>query len=214
MPNEKFYTSMKKTVFDNIFLYDYKNVDLYNTLISKILGKEIQALSTACVGNSRSSYVRQNNVVCLETTENEIVELIINPCDDINDGLSAIKHLWNGTPNTINKKYVRVNIIEGLLEDTNSFEKYTISANFDDERKEMTIYEYNIDKILNEVEKASDEYSYIAMLKSDKANLEKICAGDKFMERYKEQVCALNDDKDFVKKLKEEEKIVINVSVE
>ena len=45
------------------------------------------------------------------------------------------------------------------------------------------------------------------MLKSDKANLEKICAGDKFMERYKEQVCALNEDKDFVKNLKKKKKL-------
>jgi len=110
------------------------------------------------------------------------------------------------------KNYIQINFTFNLPEDYPLLGKYKlidVNTNkcFIDN---LEIYEYNIDKIkelcYNEGNK---EFDFIAMLDSNEEEMEKLCEGDKHMEKFKEEVENLNNDEEMVSFLTEEEDIRI-----
>ena len=66
----------------------------------------------------------------------------------------------------------------------------------------FTIYEFNLPIIKR---KWYNKYKLLALLDADKEELNKLCVGDKLMEKFKSEVNKLNDDEEFFKLMTDEE---------
>ena len=69
----------------------------------------------------------------------------------------------------------------------------------------LTIYEFNIDKIFEEFYNGGEKYKFIALLNADKKQLDKLCKGDKLMFKFKEEIVDLNWESQFSKYMTTEE---------
>ena len=72
----------------------------------------------------------------------------------------------------------------------------------------LKIIEINMDKIMNMWyhgdKKKALEYKYFLMLDLEPKDLEKVCKGDKMMEKYKEKIEKLNEDPEFIEVVSKE----------
>jgi len=217
---KKFYTAKHDAMFKAVFC-NPKNKDLLKWLIEKCLNKEVEILEVKAPQIiKRNIYEKGKTLDVLVKVDNEIVNIELNASyyDSLHKRNAAYifskytEEVKVGEDYTKMKNYIQINFTFNLPEDYPLLGKYKlidVNTNkcFIDN---LEIYEYNIDKIkelcYNEGNK---EFDFIAMLDSNEEEMEKLCEGDKHMEKFKEEVENLNNDEEMVSFLTEEEDVRI-----
>ena len=77
----------------------------------------------------------------------------------------------------------------------------------------LKIFEFNIDKLKDNCYNENKEYKFLALIGArDKKELQKLCEGDRLMEKFEKEVNNLNNDDEFVDFLtaEQEERILMN----
>ncbi len=208
---ETFYTAKYDLMFKCIFCKE-SNRDLLKYLLEKCLKKEVKIIKVYSPEIIKDSiYEKGKTLDVLIEAEGEEINI------EMNSGYYGYLHRRNasyiftkyskgvdiGESYKKMKNYIQINFTCGLGNTRELIEIYklcnpTTQREFIDN---LTIYEYNVDRIKKEAEK---EYKYIAMLDSDKKKLDKICIGDEKMEKFKEEVEKLNKDEKVVEFLSAE----------
>lgn len=214
---KKYYTAMKDAMFKGIFGNE-KNRDLLSWFISKCLNKKVIAVTLLNVELPKNNiYVKGKTLDMLVETEEGPINLELN--SSYYDGLHRRNSAYifekyseiTKVKDNYNKmgKVIQINFTSGLPKNYPLKGEYKLidkesAIEFIDN---LTICEYNIDKIKEECyNKGEKGLEFIAMLDSDKKELEKLArGGDKMIEKFKKEVDRLNYDEIFGEFLSDEE---------
>jgi len=217
---KKFYTAKHDAMFKAVFC-NPKNEDLLKWLIEKCLNKKIDILEVKAPQIiKRNIYEKGKTLDVLVKVNNEIVNIELNSgyYDSLHKRNAAYifskytEEVKVGENYTSMKNYIQINFTFELPKDYPLLGEYRLidiktNKTFIDN---LDIYEYNIDKIKDFCyNKGNKEFNFIAMLDSDNEEMEKLCEGDKHMEKFKEEVENLNNDEEMVSFLTEEEDVRI-----
>lgn len=207
MPKEKFYTSMNSEIFKEIFFTG--STYLLKIIIETTLGRKIEIKRAS---KKIDIITGEETDVIFVKTENDFIELVLNNTNNHTKKIYDFKRIWEAyrydfftaQNKSFVKNYIQINFTSKLPKKFPSLNTYTMYCDGADKTLEnLKIYEYNMDKILNEVKSSDDKYAVIAMLASDRENLAKICKGNRLMENYKEVIEEINKNPEIVKKASE-----------
>lgn len=211
----KFYTAKYDAMFKAIFCKK-ENEDLLKFLLEKCLNKKItikQIHSPELL--KKNIYEKGKTLDVLVEVEGEIINIEVNSGYYSNLHRRNASYIFEKYAEGIKKgedyskmnNYIQINFTCNLPKYKPELGKYTLT----DKKSgieyidNLTIYEYNVDKMKKMCyNKGNHEYDFIAMLNSDKKELEKICGGNKYMEKFKEEVEKLNNNKEMVEFLSAE----------
>ena len=213
---KKWYKGYIDAMFKAIFC-DEKNEYLLKWLIEKCLGKEVKIIKIIKPEIIKPNiYVKNKTLDVLLEVDREIINLEIN--SGYYDGLHErnASYIFSKYSEEVKigkvydkmTKFYQINFTRGLSLKYPLLGIYNITdndtkINFIDN---LTIFEYNIDKIHDACYNDNDmTYDYVAMLDSTEEELEKICKGERHMEDYKENIKRLNENKRFTDWISEEE---------
>lgn len=218
--NKKFYTAKHDAMFKAVFC-NPKNEDLLKWLIEKCLNKEVNILEVKPPQIIKKNiYEKGKTLDVLVKVDNEIVNIELNSgyYDSLHKRNAAYifskytEEVKVGENYTSMKNYIQINFTFDLPKNFPLLGEYKLidpktKINFIDN---LEIYEYDIDKIKDLCYNKGDKrFEFIALLDSNEEEMEKICGGDKHMEKFKEEVESLNKDEEMVSFLTEEEDVRI-----
>ncbi|MBR3898212.1 MAG: PD-(D/E)XK nuclease family transposase [Bacilli bacterium] len=203
-------------MFKAIFC-DEKNEHLLKWLIEKCLGKKVKIINIIKPEIIKPNiYVKNKTLDVLLEVDSEIINLEIN--SGYYDGLHErnASYIFSKYSEGIKvgevydkmTKYYQINFTRGLSTKYPLLGIYTLTENDNNINfiDNLTIFEYNIDKIHDACYNKNDmTYDYVAILDSSEEELEKICKGERHMEDYKENIKRLNENKRFTDWISEEE---------
>lgn len=193
------------------------NRDLLKWIIEKCLNREIDIIAVESPEIIKSNiYVKNKTLDVLVKSDNELLNI------ELNSGYYSSLHRRNAAyifskyseETKTGENYLKMKDMIQINFSCNLSKKYPLlgiykltdsktNIEFIDN---LTIYEFNVDEIkktcYNENRK---DYSFIAILNSDSEELEKICKGDNYMEKFKEEITKLNGDSSFTEFLSAEE---------
>ena len=211
----KFYTAKYDAIFKAIFCKK-ENEDLLKFLLEKCLNKKI------IIKEVKAPEILKENIYEKGKTLDVLVEAeghLINI--EVNSGYYGSLHRRNaafifnkyssetkvGEEYTTMKEHVQINFTCNLPKDYPLVGEYKLRDKTSNKEfiDNLTIYEYNLDKINKKCYNEDENYNFVAMLNSDSKELEKICGGNEYMEKFKEEVEKLNNDEEMVFFLSQEE---------
>ena len=211
----KFYTAKYDAMFKAIFCKK-ENEDLLKFLLEKCLNKEIK------IKEVKSPEILKENIYEKGKTLDVLVEAeghLINI--EVNTGYYGSLHRRNasfifnkysndtkvGEDYISMKEHIQINFTCNLPKEHPMVGEFKLRDKNTNKEfiDNLTIYEYNLDKISERCYNENENYDYVAMLNSDSKELEKICGGNEYMEKFKEEVEKLNEDEEMVFFLSQEE---------
>lgn len=212
----KFYTAKYDAMFKAIFCKK-ENEDLLKFLLEKCLDRKIKIKEIHYPELLKKNvYEKGKTLDVLVEVEGEIINIEVNSGYYSNLHRRNASYIFKKYAEGIKKgedysqmgNYIQINFTCNLPKKNPEIGIYSL---IDKESKtkyidNLIIYEYNVDKIKEMCyNKGEEKYSFIAMLNSDKKELDKICGGNKYMEKFKEEVENLNSNKEMVEFLSAEE---------
>ena len=219
---KKFYKAKNDQVFKSVFCKE-GNQDLLEAFIEDALKRKVKILKLFPPELTKNNiYVKGKTLDVLIEVDKEIINLELNSSyyNHLNRrNASYIFSKYTEDPKVGKnysemKNYIQMNFTSGLPKDKPIKSEYVLA---DIETKDkfvdnLTIYEYNIDKIKDLYKKGKSEYKFIAALDCDKSELDQLCKGNKIMEKFKDEVNDINEDITFTQYMTDEEdtEILIN----
>ncbi len=212
----KFYNGTNDQVFKAIFCRKENNYYMLRTLIERCLKKKIEIIKVELPellkeniyekGKTVDVFARVDNKVCL-------IEMNSGYYEGLHNRNASYIFKQYSEETKVGEDYKEMANIIQINFSCKLPEKYPILSKYEVIDKEteikyidnLIIYEYNIDRIKKENEKGNTEYNFLAMLKSRPEELSRICKGDKFMEKFKEDVEKLNQNSKFINYMTAEE---------
>ena len=211
---KKYFKGKNDGMFKAVFC-NPKNEDLLKALIEDGLKRKVKILKIFPPEIIKNNiYVKGKTLDVLVEADNEILNIEVNT--NYYDGLhrrnaSYIFSKYSeeakiGDDYDKMRNFIQMNITSGLNKEEPLVSEYVL-ADLKTKKKfidNLTIYEYNLDKI-KELYSKTNEYKFLAALDCDEKELKKICRGDKIMEKFEHEVNELNKDIEFTQFLTEEE---------
>lgn len=212
--SKKYFKGKNDGMFKAVFC-NPKNEDLLKALIEDGLKRKIKILKIYPPEIIKTNiYVKGKTLDVLVMADDEILNIEVNT--NYYDGLhrrnaSYIFSKYSeeakiGDDYEEMRNFIQMNITSGLSKNEPLVSEYVL-ADLNTKKKfidNLTIYEYNLDKI-KELYSKTSEYKFLAALDCDEKELKKICKGDKIMEKFEHEVSKLNKDIEFTQFLTEEE---------
>ncbi len=213
---KKFHKGYIDGVFKAVFC-NPKNKDLLKWLIEQCLEEKVEIVKILPPEIVKENiYVKNKTLDVLVKAGSKLVGI------EINSGYYEGLHQRNasyifakyseeakaGEEYTKMSDIYQINVTKKLGKKYPPLSVYTLTdintkINFVDNLK---IFEYNLDKIAEACyNKNEEKYKFIAMLDGDEKQLDKICEGDKNMEKFENEVKRLNDDPVFTEWISAEE---------
>ena len=212
---KKFYTAKYDAVFKAIFCSP-KNKDLLQTLLERCLNTKVSIISIMAPEILKKNvYVKNKTLDVLVKAKGYLINVEINSeyyraLIYRNSGyiyekyaeLAKVGDNYSHMP-----KVIQINFTCGLPENHPAKCCY---VRYDPKEKieykdNLTIYEYNVDKIKKMCYNGDTKYDYIAALDYNKEEINKYCKEDKYMDKFKKEVDKLNADIEFTEFLSAEE---------
>ena len=213
---KKFYTAKYDAVFKAVFC-NPNNRDLLKWIIEKCLNRNIEIIKVESPEIIKNNiYVKNKTLDVLVKTEKELLNI------ELNSGYYSSLHRRNAgyifskysEETKVGEDYLKMKNHIQINFSINLPKRYPLLGIYklNDLKTEiefidnLTIYEFNVDKIKERCyNEDNKEYNFIAILNSNNRELEKLCKGDKYMEKFKEEVERLNEDSTFTGFLSAEE---------
>lgn len=205
---KKFYNGMNDSMFKAIFC-NPKNEELLKWLLEKCLKRKIEIVRVIPPEIIKPNiYVKGKTLDVLIKTDGELINVEVNSNFYDNLHIRNASYIFSkyseetkvGEDYYNMRKVIQINFTSKLSNKYPIFSTYKL---IDINSKiafieNLIIYEYNVDKIKKECyNEGKKDFSFIAMLSSNKKELENICKGDDMMEKYEDEVNNLNEDQEF-----------------
>ena len=211
---EKYYTAMNDLVFKNAMCTE-KDKDILKWLIEQIIHYKLDGLTI--LNNERpvaSYYKKSRTLDVLAVTKDEVFNIELNSSNYKALSMRNAGYLMSNYVEDLNRgdnyskmrNHIQINFTKGLSKDRKIEEIYTLNSKKSDHQyiENFTIIEYNIDKLISyyhssykeKITKAK-QYKHVLMLGLEGKELEKLCKGDRHMEKFRENVDKLNKNEEF-----------------
>jgi len=202
---QEFIKASNDSIFKKVF-GDEKNKDILEKLIEETLKRKVKVKELLMQDVPKESIEEKDktlDVLVLSDGEKINIELNIGTYDGLYNRNACYifgKYVGSVRPGGSYKEmdnFIQINLTSGLSKNKKVVSKYELIDIETKERfiKNLTIYEFNLDKIkemcYNEGKK---EYKILATLMCDKEELHDICKGDKVLEKLESEVVKMNED--------------------
>ena len=216
--NKKFYKAGADMLFKSVFS-DKRNKDLLEEIIEVTVGKKVKIIEEPLM---------QELIKPKINTKKKTLDVIVKDEDEVQYNIEINMSNYNTLSRrnaafvfgkysqdlkeqeTYDKMhtFIQINLTSGLS--SQYPEKCTYKLIDIESKREyidnLTIYEYNLDKLLKICyNKNKEKYKILAALICDKKTLHKICKGNKLLEKLESEVIRMNSDEKFVGLMSEEE---------
>ena len=213
---KKFYKASNDSMFKAVFCNN-KNKDLLEKLIEVAIERKVKIKKPLMQEILKPNiFVKNKTLDVLTEADGEKIniELNIGHYDGLNNRNASyiFSKYSEETKTSMNYKnmdnFIQINLTSGLPKEHKSVSIYKL---IDIETKKefiknLTIYEFNLDKIKESCYNEGEEkYKILAALMCNKQELNKLCKGDKVLEKLESEVVRMNNDEKFTWFLTEEE---------
>ncbi len=212
--NTKWYPGTNDLMFKAIFT-NKNNNDILKIFIERALDKKISMVKVLQNELAKNNIYEKGKIVNVlaEDLEGNVYNIELNcyPYKYLhirNFGYIASKYgeevkAGNDYNNVSN--FIQINLTKGLG-NARTLEVFTFTNKHLDKRfiDNLTIYEFNLDKIYSQWYNGDKKFDFIAILSFEKEDLEKV-RGDYYMEKVKGELERLNKDTRFTEFLSAEE---------
>ena len=209
MSKNKFYTAIYDAAFKGVFC-KRNNRDLLKALLENSLKKKIEIQSLEANEIPKTNlYIRNKTLDAVVKVEKELILIEVNSSvyNGLNRRNAAFIFSKYAEETKVNENYknmrniIQINYTAGLPKDYPMVGVYKV-VDIDTKKEyidNITIYEFNVDKIVDACYNGSDKtYAFVALLNTDKDKLSSVCKGDKMMEKFEKEIKDLNSDSGFV----------------
>ena len=222
LAQKKYYTGMNDLVFKNAACTE-KDKDILKWIIEKSIRYKLDILNILNNERPVSSYNKKRRTLdVLATTKDEVFNIELNSANYKALSMRNAGYLMSNYVEDLNRgdsylkmhKHIQINFTKGLPKDRGLEEIYTLTNKKSGHSyiENFTIIEYNIDKLISYYHSSDEEkrkealkYKHVLMLGLEGKELEKLCKGEKHMEKFRENVDRLNKDEEFRLLFSEEE---------
>ena len=202
---QEFIKASNDSVFKKVF-GDEKNRDILEKLIEETLKRKVKVKELLMQDVPKESIEEKDktlDVLVLSDGEKINIELNIGTYDGLYNRNACYifgKYVGSVRPGGSYKEmdnFIQINLTSGLSKNKKVVSKYELIDIETKERfiKNLTIYEFNLDKIKEMCyNEGKEEYKILATLMCDKEELHDICKGDKVLEKLESEVVRMNED--------------------
>ena len=192
-------------IFKKVF-GDEKNRDILEKLLEDTLKRKVKVKELLMQDVPKESIEEKDktlDVLVLSDGEKINIELNIGTYDGLYNRNACYifgKYVGSVRPGGSYKEmdnFIQINLTSGLSKNKKVVSKYELIDIETKERfiKNLTIYEFNLDKIKEMCyNEGKEEYKILATLMCDKEELHDICKGDKVLEKLESEVVRMNED--------------------
>ena len=202
---QEFIKASNDSIFKKVF-GDEKNKDILEKLIEETLKRKVKVKELLMQDVPKESIEEKDktlDVLVLSDGEKINIELNIGTYDGLYNRNACYifgKYVGSVRPGGSYKEmdnFIQINLTSGLSKNKKVVSKYELIDIETKERfiKNLTIYEFNLDKIKEMCyNEGKEEYKILATLMCDKEELHDICKGDKVLEKLESEVVRMNED--------------------
>ena len=206
--DKKFYKESNDAAFKGIFCKE-SNKDLLKELLESSLERKVEVERIEPNEIPKENiYLRGKTLDAVVKADGEIllIEMNTSHYEGLNRRNAAFAFEKYINETKVSEEYtsmrniIQLNFTNGLPNDYPLVAKYKLTDKETDLKyiDNLTIYEFNVEKIFNSCYNEGEErYKFIALLNADKEELHKLCKGDKKMGKFEKELNKLNDDKEF-----------------
>ena len=203
----KFYKASNDKMFKAIFC-NKKNKDLLEKLIEEAIGRKVKVKKPLMQEMIKPNiYVKNKTLDVLIEAEGEIIniELNVGTYDGLNNRNASYIFGKYSEDTKVNKDYknmnnfIQINLTTGMPKEKQMVYKHKL---MDENTKEtyidnLTIYEFNLDKLKKVCYNEDSKYKLIGALDCDKEELEKVKEKDESLKKLESEVVRMNKDEKF-----------------
>ncbi len=207
---KKFFKAKNDAMFKAIFCND-NNRDLLKRLLEEVTGKQLEVIDIKASELLKNKvFVKGKTLDVLVKTNDGEANIEINSYSDSTLHRRNMAYICSRYSNSINvgdtydemPNFIQINL--STMHNNIPYDIYKLKGEINGNLfvDNFTIYEFNLPIIKR---KCYNKYKLLALLDADKDELNKLCVGDKLMEKFKSEVNKLNDDEEFFKLMTDEE---------
>ena len=201
----EFIKTSNDSMFKAVFCKE-RNRDLLEKLIEEVLKRKIKIKDILMQDIPKENIKikdRTLDIIASADKETINIELNIGTYDGLNNRNACYifdKYSSSVKPGEDYKNmnnFIQINLTSGLSKSSEIYYEYKL---IDLKSKKtfienLTIYEFNLDKIKEKCyNEGEEEYKILATLMCDKDELHSICKGDKLLEKLESEVIRMNED--------------------